>query len=102
MHVMPQDTAYNIQYVTDTNGTPIFVQIPFPQWEIIRAKLLHEEQEALQQEQPDVIEKDGIFMVKAEPLEDLMQVVQTERELRITHVLGRGVESTLTPLFTLA
>ena len=89
MHAMPQDTPFTIQYVTDTNGTPIFVQIPFPQWEIIRASLLDDEEETLQQEVPEVIEKDGILVVKAEPVEDLMQVVRSERELRIKNGLRR-------------
>jgi len=35
----------------------------------------------------DAIEKYGIFVVNSEPLEDLMQVAQSERERRMADVL---------------
>ena len=90
MHPTIQDTVFNIQYVTDSDGTPIFVQIPFPQWEIIRARLLHEEEN--RQESPEVIDRDGILVVKAKPLDNLMQVVQADREHRISDLLKRVME----------
>lgn len=43
----------------------------------------------LQPESPTVIEKEGVFVISAEPFDDLTNIVREERELRMSELLQR-------------
>ena len=64
-----QSIQLDIQYVTDDQGNQIFVQIPFAQWQKIYLKLIEEEDQIEEiTESPELVDKQGILVVKAKSL----------------------------------
>lgn len=86
-----QKTGLDIQYVTDRYGNRVFVQIPVAQWEIIRAQLpdLEEAEHDETAGKPEIIDRQGILVVRANATRDLTNVVREERERRVTELMGR-------------
>lgn len=86
-----QKTGLDIQYVTDRYGNRVFVQIPVAQWEIIRAQLpdLEEAEHDEPDGKPEIIDRQGILVVRANVTRDLTNVVREERERRVTELIGR-------------
>ena len=86
-------TGVDVQYVTDRYGKRVFVQIPFAQWEMIRAQLVNiveEPQDEEREETPEVIDRDGILVVRAKAVGDLANVVREERDHRIIELMERA------------
>ncbi len=79
----------DIQYVTDEQGNRIFVQIPFVQWEMIRLNLIEEDQIEETTESPELIDKQGVLVVRAKPLRDLTNITRYERNHRVSELLRR-------------
>ncbi len=86
---MPNIEKLDIQYVTDEQGNRIFVQIPFAQWEIVRLNLLKEEQVRETLELFELVDKQGILIVKAKPLHDLTSITRHERNHRVSELVQR-------------
>ena len=74
-----QSIQLDIQYVTDDQGNQIFVQIPFAQWQKIYLKLMEEEEQIEEiTESPELVDKQGVLVVRAKPLRHLMNVTRHE------------------------
>jgi hypothetical protein len=93
MQSIQPEYTFDIRYVTNANGIREFVQIPVVQWEVIRARLLHNAKEYVPTaDDPEVIDREGILVIRAEPLEDLAEFVNNERERRISACFERSME----------
>ncbi len=82
---------YDIQYVTDRYGNRVFVQIPVAQWEIIRTQL--PDAEGVESDESadavEVIDRQGILVVRSKAVRDITNVVKEERKQRVTGLIGR-------------
>lgn len=82
---------YTIQYVTDRHGNRVFVQIPVAQWENIQTQL--PDLEAAESDGPaetaEVVEKQGILIVRSKAVRDITNVVKEERKRRVTGLIGK-------------
>lgn len=88
---MKSNLQTDIQYVTDAQGNQIFVQIPFAQWKIICSQLTEEEDQIEETtEAPELIDKQGVLVVKAEPLRNLTHITRHERNRRVSELLQRA------------
>ena len=85
-----QSIQLDIQYVTDGQGNQIFVQIPFAQWQMIYLKLIEEEDQIEEiTESPELVDKQGVLVVRAKPLRKLMNITRHERNRRVSELLQR-------------
>ena len=84
-----QTMQTSIHYVTDTEGRRVFVQIPVAQWEYLQAILADERPTEASAETPEVIEREGILVVRATPLRDLGNITHEERNRRVVTLLQR-------------
>ncbi len=84
-----QTLQLDIQYVTDKEGNRIFVQIPLAQWEMIRPKVIRENETGATSKPPVLIDKDGILVVRAEPFRDLTDITRDERKRRVSELVQR-------------
>lgn len=79
----------DIQYVTDEQGNQKFVQIPFAQWKMICLKLMEKEQIEETTESPELVDKQGILVVRAKPLGSFTNITRHERNHRVSQLLQR-------------
>jgi hypothetical protein len=74
-----QSIQLDIQYVTDDQGNQIFVQIPFAQWQMIYLKLIEEEDQIEElTEPPELVDKQGVLVVRAKQLRHLMNITRCD------------------------
>lgn len=78
-----------IQYVTDGHGARIFVQIPLMTWERIQIELGWKDEEQDDEESAELIDKQGILVVRATPLADLSNTTKKERHRRTRELIRR-------------
>ena len=84
-----QKTQLDIQYVTDEQGNQIFVQIPFAQWQMICLQLREQEQLEETTEAPELVDKQGILVVRAKPVGHFTNITRHERNHRVSALLER-------------
>ena len=83
-------TRLDIQYVTDRYGNRVFVQIPVGQWKIILTQLPDiEGMEPDEPEAAEVVDRQGILVVRSRMSRDITNVVREERERRLLGLIGR-------------
>ena len=84
-----QTLRLDIQYVTDEQGNRIFVQIPFTQWEMICPKLFEEDESTEIPESPELVDKQGVLIVRAKSFQDLADITWRERHRRVSELLQK-------------
>lgn len=85
-----QTLQSEVRYVTDEQGNQIFVQIPFAQWQMICLQLTKEETQVEETtESPELVDKQGVLVVKTRPLCDLTAITRHERNGRIAELRRR-------------
>lgn len=84
-----QTLKIDVRYVTDEQGNQIFVQIPFGQWQMICLKLREDDQIEDTAESPELVDKQGVLVVRAKPLGDLSNITRHERNRRVSELLRR-------------
>jgi len=80
---------YNIQYVTDKYGNCVFVQIPVAQWELIRAQLPDMVEQDRATGRAEVVDRQGILVVRSKAVRDITNAVKEERERCVTQLIGK-------------
>jgi hypothetical protein len=85
-----QNIRLDIQYVTDEQGKRIFVQIPFAQWEMIRPEIIEADGTANTTESPELVDKQGILVVRATSFRDVTNITRYERNRRVSELLQKG------------
>jgi hypothetical protein len=84
-----QTLKIDVQYVTDEQGNQLFVQIPFAQWQMISLKLKEGALIEETAESPELVDKQGVLVVRAQPFGDLSDISRDERNRRVSELLRR-------------